>query len=74
MEDEKQKYLEEDQLISLKTIQLLAKAGYTLLNRTLYQRKIKKNCKIKKPMDGALCRIQLHNVPSFIWLYRSYGL
>ena len=30
MEDEKQKYLEEDQLISLKTIQLLAKAGYTL--------------------------------------------
>ena len=45
-----------------------------LLNRTLYQRKIKKNCKIKKPMDGALCRIQLHNVPSFIWLYRSYGL
>ena len=45
-----------------------------VLNRTLYQRKIKKNCKIKKPMDGALCRIQLHNVPSFIWLYRSYGL
>ena len=45
-----------------------------MLNRTLYQRKIKKNCKIKKPMDDALCRIQLHNVPSFIWLYRSYGL
>ena len=45
-----------------------------MLNRTLYQGKIKKNCKIKKPMDGALCRIQLHNVPSFIWLYRSYGL
>lgn len=48
--------------------------AFQLLNRTLYQRKIKKNCKIKKPMDGALCRIQLHNVPSFIWLYRSYGL
>ena len=48
--------------------------AHHLLNRTLYQGKIKKNCKIKKPMDGALCRIQLHNVPSFIWLYRSYGL
>ena len=55
-------------------IHLIDEYTSMLLNRTLYQRKIKKNCKIKKPMDGALCRIQLHNVPSFIWLYRSYGL